>query len=80
MPRVTEITEDGGNPILKEEFARERAMFGDVLYPSRVMAHCPPIMRAAKAFYASFEASGLLPAGLLAMVYVRVAALNGCPF
>jgi len=80
MPRVTEITSDGGNAILETEFASERELFGDILNPSRVLGHCPPILRAAKQLYASFEESGLLPASLLALVYTRVASINGCPF
>lgn len=80
MPRVSEITADGGDPILSREFAQERKIFGDVLNPTRVLAHCPPILQAAKRLYASFEESALLPAPLLALVYVRVATINGCPF
>lgn len=80
MPRVRELTDDGGDPILAEEFAAERDMFGDILNPSRVLAHCPPILRAVKRFYGSFEESGLVPGSLLALLYVRVATLNGCPF
>lgn len=80
MPRVKEITDDGGDPNLQDVFATEREMFGDVLYPSRVLAHCPPILRAAKRFYAAFDQSGQLPMALLALVYVRVASINGCPF
>ena len=55
-------------------------MFGGVINPSKVLAHCPPILRAAKKFYASFEESGELPATLLALAYVRVSTINGCPF
>lgn len=80
MPRVTEIRDDGGDPILKELSAREREMFGGLLNPSVVMAHCPKIMRAAKALYAACDASGLLPIALLSLVYARVAAINGCAF
>jgi alkylhydroperoxidase family enzyme len=80
MPRVTEIIDDGGDPILQAEFASEKEMFGGVLNPSRVLAHCPPILRAAKRLYAAFDQSGQLPMALLALVYVRVASINGCPF
>lgn len=80
MPRVSEIKEAGGDPDLERVFARESEMFGFVLGPTRVMAHRPGILRAAKSLYAACEASGLLPAGLLALVYARVAAINGCPF
>ena len=80
MPRVTEITNDNGNSILAHAFEKERQSLGDLYNPTRVLAHCPPILRAAKQLYASIEESGLLPASLLALVYTRVAAINGCPF
>jgi alkylhydroperoxidase family enzyme len=80
MPRVREIADDGGDPILREVFARERELFGDLLNPTKVFAHCPPILKAAKQLGASIERSGQLPAALLPLVYLRVAQLNGCPF
>jgi alkylhydroperoxidase family enzyme len=80
MPRVSEIDDAGGDPILSEVFAKERAMYGDVLNPTKVMAHCPPILRAAKALSASIAQSGTLPKGLASLVSLRVAAINGCPF
>lgn len=80
MPRVREISEAGHNPALIEIFDRERSHFGDVLNTTKVMAHCPPILQAAKEFGAAIEKSGLLPASLRPLVYLRVATLNGCPF
>ena len=80
MPRVSEIEDAGGDPVLKDIFEKERAAFGDLLNPTKVMAHCPPILRAAKLLGASIEQSGLLPKALLPLVYLRVASINGCPF
>ncbi len=80
MPRVREIEEAGGDPALAELFERERQAFGDLLNPTKVMAHCPPILAAAKALGAAIAQSGRLPEGLLPLVYLRVASLNGCPF
>ena len=80
MPRVREIEDDGGDPILKDLFAKEREMFGDVLNTTKIMAHCPPILRAAKLLGASIEQSGQLPKGLVPLVSLRVAGINGCPF
>lgn len=80
MPRVKEIDDAGNDPILGELFARERAAYGDLLNPTKVMAHCPPILRAAKLLSASIGESGTLPKGLAALVSLRVAAINGCPF
>jgi alkylhydroperoxidase family enzyme len=80
MPRVREIEDDGGDPLLKEIFARERELFGAVLNTTKVYAHCPPILKAAKQLSVSIEKSGRLPAALLPLVYLRVALINGCPF
>ena len=80
MPRVREIEDDGGDPILKESFAKERELFGDLFNTTKIFAHCPPIMKAAKQLSASIEKSGRLPAPLLPLIYLRVALINGCPF
>jgi len=80
VPRVREIDDPGDEPILQDVFAKEREVFGGILNTTKVMAHCPPILRAAKQLGASIERSGLLPADLLPLVYLRVALINGCPF
>ena len=80
MPRVREIEDDGGDPILKETFSRERDVLGGLLNTTKIFAHCPPIMKAAKQLSASIEKSGRLPAALVPLVYLRVALINGCPF
>jgi alkylhydroperoxidase family enzyme len=80
MPRVTEITEPAGDPVLQDLFAKETERFGGLLNPTKVLAHCPPILRAAKLLGASIEQSGQLPKALLPLIYLRVATLNGCPF
>jgi alkylhydroperoxidase family enzyme len=80
MPRVREIEDDGGDATLKDVFDKERAAFGGLLNPTKVLAHCPPILKAAKALGASIEQSGQLPKTLPALIYFRVASINGCPF
>jgi alkylhydroperoxidase family enzyme len=80
MPRVTEIEEDGGDPILAPIFAKQLELFGGILNPSKVMAHCPPILRAAGLLGQSIEQSGQLPKSLPPLIYLRVASINGCPF
>ena len=80
MPRVREIDEPGDDPILKETFAKERETFGFVLNTTKVQAHTPGIMKAAKQLSAAVDRSGLLAKELLALVYLRVALINGCPF
>ena len=80
MPRVREIEEPGDDPILKDVFAREHDTFGYVLNPTKIQAHTPGIMKAAKQLSAAVEKSGLLAAQLRSLVYLRVALINGCPF
>ena len=80
MPRVREIEDDGGDATLASLFEKEREAFGGLLNPTKVLAHCPPILRAAKLLGASIEQSGQLPKALLPLVYLRVASINGCPF
>lgn len=80
MPRVKEIESDGGDPILQEVFAKEREAFGSLLNTTKVLAHCPPILKAAKQLSAAVERSGLLDSQLRAVLYLRVALINGCPF
>jgi alkylhydroperoxidase family enzyme len=78
--RITEIEEPGDDPILGEIFAREQAAFGYVLNPTKIQAHTPGIMKAAKQLSAAVEKSALLPSQLLSLLYLRVAIINGCPF
>jgi alkylhydroperoxidase family enzyme len=80
MPRVREIEEPGDDPILKEVYAKEQETFGFVLNTTKVQAHRPGILKAAKQLSLAVERSGLLPPELLALVYLRVALINGCPF
>ena len=80
MPRVREIEDPGDDPVLKEVFAKETDTFGFVLNTTKIQAHAPGIMKAAKQLSAAVERSGLLPPELLALVYLRVALINGCPF
>ena len=80
MPRVREIEDPGDDAILQEIFALERERFGFVLNPSKVQAHVPVIMKAAKELSVALERSGLVSKDLLALVNVRVALINGCPF
>jgi len=80
MPRVRVVEDPGDDPILKDTFAKETETFGFVLNTTKIQAHTPGIMKAAKQLSAAVERSGLLPAELLALVYLRVALINGCPF
>ncbi|HEV8641606.1 MAG TPA: hypothetical protein VGV13_10965 [Methylomirabilota bacterium] len=80
MPRVREIEDPGDDPVLSDVFAKERETVGFLLNTTKVQAHRPGIMKAAKQLAAAVDKSGLLGPELLALVYLRVALINGCPF
>jgi alkylhydroperoxidase family enzyme len=80
MPRVREIEDPGDDPILNEIWAREQQAFGGILNTTKIQAHTPGILRAAKQLGAAVDRSGLLSAELRSLVYLRVALINGCPF
>jgi alkylhydroperoxidase family enzyme len=77
---VREIEDPGDDPILTELYTKEQEAFGFVLNTTRVMAQRPGILRAAKQLGAAIDRSGLLPKDLIALVNLRVALINGCPF
>ena len=77
---MKEIDDPGSDPILKDTFAKETDIFGFVLNTTKIQAHTPGIMKAAKQLSTAVERSGLLPPQLLALVYLRIALINGCPF
>lgn len=80
MPRISEITEPNGNDLLERLFREEKDTFGGLLNPTKIAAHCPPVLNALKQLYASFYESGLVPPALHCLVYAKVASMNGCPF
>ena len=80
MPRVSEIDDPGSDPVLQEIFAKEQERFGQALNTTKVQAHRPGILQAAKRLATAVEQSGLLGPELRALVYLRVALINGCPF
>ena len=80
MPRVSEIEDDRGEPILQPIFAKERELFGGPLNPTKVYAHRPPVLKAMKDMAEAIERGALIESQLRSLVYLKVAVLNGCPF
>jgi alkylhydroperoxidase family enzyme len=67
-------------PEVRDVFLRQTEQWGAPLAPTLVMAHCPPLVRAAAGLSAALERSDQLPAALRDLVCLRVAQLVGCPF
>jgi alkylhydroperoxidase family enzyme len=80
MPRIREIEDPGDEPILQDIWAKEQERFGFILNTTKIQAHTPGILKAAKQLSVAVDKSGLLAPQLLALVYLRVSLINGCPF
>jgi hypothetical protein len=80
MSRIRPLERDEAHPDAREIFDQDERRFGVVLNPTRIFAYRPPILAAAKALSRSVATDAVLPAGLRALVCVRVATLVGCPF
>jgi len=80
MARIAEVVLPAADPLAREIYAGQEREFGFVLNSARVMGQRPTIMQGHGALWAGIDASGLLAEGLKALLCVRVASINGCPF
>ena len=80
MTRIKPLERDEAPPAARPLFDQDERAFGLVLNTTRVWAYRPPIQAAARALSRSVGEEATLPAGLRALICVRVAMLVGCPF
>ena len=80
MPRIPEVPLPPEDPLAKELFERQTEEYGFVLNTARITGHRPTIMRGLARLQEGVDESGLLGADLKALLNVRVASINGCPF
>ncbi|MDP6483862.1 MAG: hypothetical protein QGH70_08460 [Nitrospinota bacterium] len=80
MPRIPEVSLPPADPLATELFARQEEEFGFVLNTSRIYGHRPTIMRGLAQLQEGVNLSGLIGPVLKALINVRVASHNGCPF
>jgi len=78
--RIKPLQREEAHPDAQPFFDQDEKYFGLVLNPTRVMAYRPPILAAARGLSRSVAKDATLPAGLRAMMCVRIASLVGCPF
>lgn len=79
MPRITEIMEATASDE-QRAFLEEEDRAGGVYNTSRIWAHRPGALAGLRAFAGALEDDRTLPSGLVSLVNVRVAQVNGCPF
>ncbi len=80
MTRIRPLNRDEAHPDAHVFYDQDERVFGLVLNPTGVFAYRPPIQAAARALGRSVAKDAVLPAGLRALICVRVAMLVGCPF
>jgi hypothetical protein len=80
MARIPEVPGKPGDPLARELLEKNVETYGFVLNTSKIYAHRPTIMRGLARLQEGVDESGLLGAGLKALINVRVASINGCPF
>ena len=80
MPRLRPLEKDEAPPEAHEFYDRDESTWGAVLNNTKLYAHSPAVMRAVKDFVGAFAEATAIPLGQKALIRVRVAGLNGCPF
>jgi alkylhydroperoxidase family enzyme len=80
VPRLEPIEEADVRPELRVFYEADRERYGTVLNNTKLYAHNPAVLRAVKGFVAAFAEATTIPTALKALVRVRVAGINGCPF
>ncbi len=80
MARIPEAPIPPEDPLAREFFERNVEEYGFVLNTSRIYAHRPTIMQGLARLQEGVSASGLIGRDLQALLCVRVASINGCPF
>ena len=78
--RVAGVDPEDVEPQVKAVLDEQRKRWGGPLLNHLVYARRPTIFRGARAMWTGIDASGLIDAGLQALVNRRVAYLNGCEF
>lgn len=80
MARVPDVNIEEAEPYIKNVLDAQTKAWGAPLLNHLIYARRPSIFRGARAMWTGIDASGLLDAGLRALINRRVASLNGCEF
>jgi len=78
--KISRVDPEQVEPSVSAVLRAQAERWGAPLLPYLLYARRPTIFRAVRGMWGGIDASGLIDAGLKAMVNRRVAMLNGCPF
>ena len=80
MARVADVNVGDAEKYIQTVLEAQRETWGGPLLNHLLYARRPSIFRGARAMWTGLESSGLIDAGLRALINRRVASLNGCEF
>lgn len=80
MARITGISPDKADGCIKEVYDRQIKNYGAVLENHKLYARRPSIFKAVRGMWDGIGESGLISEQLQALINIRVANINGCPF
>ena len=80
MPRLPPLERDDAPEEARAYYDADVARYGEVLNNTKLYAHNVPVLRMMKELSAAFLHATTIPLDLKALIRVRVATLNGCPF
>ena len=80
MPRLKPIEKEQAPPEALRFFELDEERYGPALNNTKIYAYNVPVLRAVKGLVTGYNETSELPIALKALVRLRVATLNGCPF
>jgi hypothetical protein len=80
MPRLRPLEREDAPTEARPFYDRDIELYGTVLNNTKLYSHNIAVLRTVKELAAGFAETAALPLGLKALIRVRVAGLNGCPF
>jgi alkylhydroperoxidase family enzyme len=80
VPRLEPIEQPDAPAEAQEYYETDIERYGEVLNNTKLYTHSVPVLKAIKGFVGAFAAATAIPMGQKALIRVRVALLNGCPF
>ena len=80
MARIANVNTRQAERYVTDVLEAQRKKWGAPLLNHLLYARRPSIFRGARAMWTGIDASGLIDAGLKALINRRVASLNGCEF
>jgi hypothetical protein len=80
MPRLQPIEPSDASEEARPFYDKDVERYGTVLNNTKLYAHNLDVLKAIKGFVVAFAEAKTIPLVQKALIRVRVATLNGCPF